>query len=148
MASNPAVSLTCPDSREEDKPRNGSGSGGRCDSESDAGAAAKSLAQLCSRDKEERAAALEELRQRLLVCSGSDRSESTQLSKKTLVHLLRLSKSCPLQELRLRVTELLWIAQVTVVIDNFLYSIITTTVIVINMKCVTLRPVYFFIIIS
>lgn len=89
------------------------GSGGshryRYESESDA---VKSLARLCSRDEEERAAALEELSQGVQACLALDRPGSAQLGKQTLLHLLRLSLSCPLQEVRGRATELLRTAQV------------------------------------
>ncbi|XP_061753076.1 sestrin-2 [Nerophis ophidion] len=71
----------------------------------------KSLARLCSRDEEERAAALEELSRGVLVCLGLDRPGSTRLGKDTLLHLLRLSSSCPLAEVRARATELLRAAQ-------------------------------------
>ncbi|XP_074469385.1 sestrin-2 isoform X1 [Sebastes fasciatus] len=88
------------------------GSGGshryRYESESDA---VKSLARLCSRDEEERAAALEELSQGVQACLALDRPGSAQLGKQTLLHLLRLSLSCPLQEVRGRATELLRTAQ-------------------------------------
>lgn len=94
-----------------------SGSGRSCryqsESESDAAApTAKSLARLCSRDEEERAAALEELSQGVLESLGLDRPGSARLSKQTLLHLLRLSGSCPLREVRERATELLRTAQV------------------------------------
>ncbi|XP_061787476.1 sestrin-2 [Nerophis lumbriciformis] len=87
----------------------------RCQSETgadDGGAPTmKSLARLCSRDEEERAAALEELSRGVLVCLGLDRPGSTRLGKDTLLHLLRLSSSCPLAEVRARATELLRAAQ-------------------------------------
>jgi len=84
----------------------------RYESESDVGLTVKCLARLCSRDEEERAAALEELSQEVLACLGPDRRGSAQLSRQTLLHLLRLSRSCPLQEVRGRATELLRTAQV------------------------------------
>lgn len=87
----------------------------RYQSESDVGSTVKSLARLYSRDEDERAAALEELRQGFLMCLGLDRSGSPRMSKETLLHLLRLSRSCPLQEVRDRAAELLRIAQVTLV---------------------------------
>ncbi|XP_056274394.1 sestrin-2 [Pseudoliparis swirei] len=83
----------------------------RYESESDVGLTVKCLARLCSRDEEERAAALEELSQEVLACLGPDRRGSAQLSRQTLLHLLRLSRSCPLQEVRGRATELLRTAQ-------------------------------------
>ncbi|XP_054619264.1 sestrin-2 isoform X2 [Dunckerocampus dactyliophorus] len=85
----------------------------RCESDdTDSGAPTmKSLARLCSRDEEERVAALEELSQGVLVCLGLDRPGSTRLGKETLLHLLRLSSSCPLAEVRARATELLRAAQ-------------------------------------
>ncbi|XP_051926659.1 sestrin-2 [Hippocampus zosterae] len=75
------------------------------------GTTMKTLARLCSRDEEERAAALEELSQGVLVCLGLDRPGSTRLGKETLLHLLRLARSCPLREVRSRATELLRAAQ-------------------------------------
>lgn len=102
----------------EDNPRSVSGSGSSCrhlsDSESDICPTAKSLARLCSRDKEERTTALEEMSQKILACLGLDRPGPARLSKQTLLHLLRLSRSCPLQEVRMRATELLCTAQVNV----------------------------------
>ncbi|KAM4549933.1 sestrin-2 isoform 1-T1 [Fundulus diaphanus] len=99
----------------DDNPGQVSGSGGSCrrrsDSESETPSTAKSLARLCSRDKDERTTALEELSQKVLVCLGLDRPGSARLSKQTLLHLLRLSRSCPLEEVRVRATELLWTAQ-------------------------------------
>ncbi|XP_075962510.1 sestrin-2 isoform X1 [Anarhichas minor] len=79
----------------------------RYESESDVGPTVKSLARLCSKDEDERAASLEELSQGVLACLGSDRL----ISKQTLLNLLRLSRSCPLQEVRGRATELLRTAQ-------------------------------------
>ncbi|XP_031709795.1 sestrin-2 isoform X1 [Anarrhichthys ocellatus] len=77
------------------------------ESESDVGPTVKSLARLCSKDEDERAASLEELSQGVLACLGSDQL----ISKQTLLNLLRLSRSCPLQEVRGRATELLRTAQ-------------------------------------
>ncbi|XP_014909650.1 sestrin-2 isoform X1 [Poecilia latipinna] len=99
----------------EDNPRQVSGSGSssrhHSDSESEICPTTKSLARLCSRDKDERATALEKLSEKILVCLELDRTGSARLSKETLLHLLRLSRSCPLQEVRMRATELLCIAQ-------------------------------------
>ncbi|XP_077446096.1 sestrin-2 [Stigmatopora argus] len=75
------------------------------------GPSMKTLARLCSRDEEERAAALEELSRGVLVCLGLDRPRSTRLGKETLLHLLRLSRSCPLRDVRARANELLRAAQ-------------------------------------
>lgn len=115
MASNPASGFTC-QANGDKTPGRGSGSGRsrrlQSESESDAGPTVKSLARLCSRDEEERAAALEELSQGVLGCLELDRPGSARLSKQTLLHLLRLSRSCPLQEVRGRATELLRTAQV------------------------------------
>lgn len=82
------------------------------ESESDVASTVKSLARLCSRDEEERAAALEELSQEVMECLELDRPGSARLSKQTLLHLLRLSGSCPLREVRERATQLLRTAQV------------------------------------
>lgn len=85
-------------------------------SESEAGPPAKSLARLCSRDEDERAAALEELSQGVLACLGPerpDRAAPAGPSRETLLHLLRLSRSCPLQEIRGRAAELLRKAKVS-----------------------------------
>lgn len=81
------------------------------ESETDIVLTAKSLSRLCSRNEEERAAALEQLSESVLLCLGLDRPGSTRLGQKTLLHLLRLSLSCPLQEVREKVTELLRAAQ-------------------------------------
>uniref|UniRef100_A0A3Q1GL96 Sestrin 2 n=1 Tax=Acanthochromis polyacanthus TaxID=80966 RepID=A0A3Q1GL96_9TELE len=114
MASKPVPDFKC-QANGENAPGGGSGSGRsghyQSESESDGGPTAKSLARLCSRDEEERTAALEELSQEVLVCLGLDRRHSARLSKQTLLHLLRLSTSCPLQEVRERATELLQTAQ-------------------------------------
>lgn len=126
------ASLTCLDNGEDNpKKVTGSGSGVLCrfksDSESDSGPVAKSLARLCSRDEGERASALEELSQKVLVRLGMDRSDSEQLSKQTLLQLLRLSNSCPLQEVRAKATDLLRTAQVRSILytysANVLYKI-------------------------
>lgn len=106
---NPAAGLTC-------RPK-GAGDAGseRCryQSESDIGPTVKSLSRLCSRDEDERAAALEDLSQGVLTRLGTlDRPGSARLEKETLLHLLRLSRSCPLPEVRDRAAELLRTAQV------------------------------------
>ena len=115
MASNPVPGLTC-QANGENKPGRVSDSSRSChhqsESEPDVGPTVKSLARLCSRDEDERAAALEELNQGVLVCLELDRPGSARLSKETLLHLLRLSMSCPLQDVRERATELLRTAQV------------------------------------
>ncbi|XP_039978269.1 sestrin-2 isoform X1 [Xiphias gladius] len=114
MASNPVAGFTCHANGEKTTGRV-SGSGRLCrhqsELESDVAPTMKSLARLCSRDEEERAAALEELSQQVLVGLGLDRPGSERLSKQTLLHLLRLSRSCPLQEVRGRAAELLRTAQ-------------------------------------
>lgn len=97
-------------------PDTGGSSRYRSDSESEIYPTAKSLSRLCSRDRDERAAALEELSQKVLVCLGLDRPGSARLSKQTLLHLLRLSRSCPLQEVRMRASELLCTAQVMLIL--------------------------------
>lgn len=113
MASNPVAGFPCQPNGESPAGRvSGSDRSGRLLSESDVGPAVKSLARLCSRSEGERAEALEELSQEVLVCLGLDRPGSARLSKQTLLHLLRLSRSCPLQEVRERATELLRAAQV------------------------------------
>ncbi|XP_023267908.1 sestrin-2-like isoform X2 [Seriola lalandi dorsalis] len=114
MASNPAAGFTC-QANGQNTPGRVSGSGPSClyqsESDPDVVAIVKSLDRLCSRDEEERASALEELSQGILECLGLDRPGSARLSKQTLLHLLRLSRSCPLQEVRGRATELLRTAQ-------------------------------------
>lgn len=114
MDSNPVAGLTC-QANGENMPGRVSGCGRsrrhQSESEPDVGPTAKSLARLCSRDEDERAAALEELSQGVLVCLGLDRPGSARLTKQTLLHLLRLSCSCPLEEVRGRATELLRTAQ-------------------------------------
>lgn len=83
------------------------------ESETDIVPTAKSLSRLCSRDDKERAAALEQLTESVLICLGLDQPGSNRLSQKTLLHLLRLSLSCPLREVREKATELLRAAQVS-----------------------------------
>ena len=85
----------------------------RSESESDVAPTVKSFARLCSRDEDERVAALEELSQQVLACLGLDRPGSARLSRRTLLHLLRLSRSCPLQEVREKAADLLRTAKVT-----------------------------------
>lgn len=118
MAGNPATGSTCP-ANGDDTP--GVSSCGRScrhrpepepEPEPDVDPTVKSLARLCSRDQDERAAALEELSRGVLLRLVLDRPGSARLSKQTLLHLLRLSRSCPLQEVRGRATELLRAAQV------------------------------------
>lgn len=115
----------------EKAPGGVSASGRSCrhqsESESDGGPAVRSLARLCSRDEEERAAALEELSQGVLVGLGLDRHGSARLSKQTLLHLLRLSRSCPLQDVRGRATELLRTAQVMLRYYTYRYFILITS---------------------
>lgn len=81
------------------------------ESETDIVPTAKSLSRLCSKDDEERAAALQQLTESVLRCLGLDRPGSNRLSQKTLLHLLQLSLSCPLREVREKATELLRAAQ-------------------------------------
>lgn len=110
MGSNPATGLTC---RPKGLPERVSGSERfRYQSESDIGPTMKSLSRLCSRNEDERAAALEELSQGVLLCLGLDGTSPARLGKETLLHLLRLSCSCPLREVRERAAELLRTAQV------------------------------------
>lgn len=112
MASHCESDVTCQANGENTPGRvSGSGSRHRSESETDVGPTVKSLARLCSRDEEERAAALEELSQGVLVCLGLNQPGKARLSKQTLLHLLRLSQSCPLQEVQERATELLRTAQ-------------------------------------
>ncbi|XP_056876901.1 sestrin-2 isoform X1 [Takifugu flavidus] len=109
MGSNPATGLTC---RPKGPPERVSGSERfRYQSESDIGPTMKSLSRLCSRNEDERAAALEELSQGVQLRLGLDGTSSARLGKETLLHLLRLSCSCPLQEVRERAAELLRTAQ-------------------------------------
>lgn len=116
MATNPVAGDTC-QANGETTTGGVFGSGRSCrhrpESETDAGPSLKSLARLCSRDEEERAAALEELSQEVLMSLRLSQPGSARLSKRTLLHLLRLSRSCPLQEVRARATELLRSAEVT-----------------------------------
>lgn len=110
MGSNPATGLTC---RPKGAPERESGSERfRYQSESDIGPTVNSLSRLCSRNEDERAAALEELSQGVLLRRGPDGPSSARLGKETLLHLLRLSCSCPQQEARERAAELLRTAQV------------------------------------
>lgn len=111
MGSNPAAGLTCRPKGASNAPETVSE---RCryQSESDIGPTVKSLSRLCSRDEEERAAALEDLSQGVLTRLEPDRPGPARLEKDTLLHLLRLSRSCPLPEVRERAAELLRTAQV------------------------------------
>lgn len=70
------------------------------------------FSRLCSRDEAERAEALKELTQSVMSRLGLDRTGSARLDKHTLLQLLRVSRSCPLQEVRERAAELLRTAQV------------------------------------
>ncbi|XP_058475900.1 sestrin-2 isoform X1 [Solea solea] len=113
MASYPAAAFAS-QANGDNTPGRGSGGDRLChhtEIESDIVPTAKSLTRLCSRDEDERVAALEELSQRVLVCLGLDKPGSARLSKQTLLQLLRLSRSCPLREVRERATELLRTAQ-------------------------------------
>ncbi|XP_030268465.1 sestrin-2 isoform X1 [Sparus aurata] len=114
MANNPVAGFNG-QANGEKTPGRLSGSGHSChhqsETESDVGQSVKCLSRLCSRDEDERAAALEELSQGVMVRLGLDRRGSARLSKETLLHLLRLSRSCPLQEVRGRASELLRTAQ-------------------------------------
>ncbi|KAM7384174.1 hypothetical protein PAMA_011496 [Pampus argenteus] len=114
MASDPTTGFTCRTNVEKASGTVAASSRPcryQSESESDGGPAVRSLVRLCSRDEGERAAALEELSQEVLAGLGQDRPGSSRLSKQTLLHLLRLSRSCPLQEVRGRATELLRTAQ-------------------------------------
>ncbi|KAM9838894.1 sestrin-2 isoform 2-T2 [Aulostomus maculatus] len=111
MASEPTPGLTCRVNGGQDESGSGRAHRHRSESETEGGPTLKSLARLCSRDEEERAAALEELSQEVLLCLGVDRPGSAQLSRQTLLHLLRLSRTCPLEEVRGKTTELLRTAQ-------------------------------------
>jgi len=87
---------------------------------------AKTFTRLSGRDPEDRAAALEELTQAVLTrldldhrdldldldpdCQGAG---SERLCRATLLRLLRLSRSCPLPEVRERAAKLLRTAQVS-----------------------------------
>ncbi|KAF3707503.1 Sestrin-1 [Channa argus] len=112
MATNPVAGVTCQADGENTPGVCGSGRSCRhqSESETDVGLTFKSLARLCSRDQKDRAAALEELSQEFVACLGRDQPGSARL-KQTLLHLLRLSRSCPLQDVRGRATELLRSAQ-------------------------------------
>ncbi|CAN9503975.1 unnamed protein product [Ophioblennius macclurei] len=122
MASNRATGVHCRANGDDDDddPGQGSGSGsgrsGRHESEceSDGGATVKNLSRLCSRDEEERNAALEELSLGVEACLNLnlDRPASSRMSRQTLLHLLRLSRSCPLPVVRERAAKLLRTAQV------------------------------------
>lgn len=112
MGSNPAAGLTCRPKGASAPERLPGSERRRYQSESDIGPISKSLSRLCSRDEDERAAALEELSQGVLTRLGLDRPGSAQLGEETLLQLLRLSRSCPLQEVRERAAELLQTAQV------------------------------------
>ncbi|XP_056439047.1 sestrin-2 [Gadus chalcogrammus] len=81
------------------------------ESEPDLGPNPKTFTRLCSRDEEDRAAALDELTQAVLARLGLDRPGSERLCASTLLHLLRLSRSCPLSEVRERAAKLLRTAQ-------------------------------------
>lgn len=112
MGSNPAVGLTSRPKGANAPERLSGSERPRYQSESDIGPIAKSFSRLCSRSEEERAAALEELSQGVLMRLELGRPGSDRLGKETLLHLLRLSRSCPLQEVRERAAELLRTAQV------------------------------------
>lgn len=112
MGSNPAVGLTSRPKGANAPERLSGSERPRYQSESDIGPIAKSLSRLCSRSEEERAAALEELSQGVLMRLELGRPGSDRLGIETLLHLLRLSRSCPLQEVRERAAELLRTAQV------------------------------------
>lgn len=115
MASNPAAGVACRPNGNKASPGAVSGADRSrrylSESEPDVCGTAKSLSRLCSRDEGERAAALEELSQWVRVCLERDRPASARLSKDTLLCLLRLSRSCPLEEVRARATELLQTAR-------------------------------------
>lgn len=111
-SNNPAAGLTCRPKGANAPERLSGSERRRYQSESDIGPIAKSVSRLCSRDAEERAAALEELTQGVLMRLELDRPGSAPLGKEALLHLLRLSRSCPLQEVRERAAELLRTAQV------------------------------------
>lgn len=116
MGSNPTTGFTC---RPKGPPENVSGSERfRYQSESDIGSTVKSLSRLCSRDEDERAAALEELSQGVLLRLRLDGTSTARLGKETLLHLLRLSCSCPLLEVRETAAELLRAAQVRRDLEN------------------------------
>ncbi|XP_041759373.1 sestrin-2 isoform X1 [Coregonus clupeaformis] len=81
------------------------------ESEPELGPNPKNFSRLCSRDEAERAEALEELTQSVMSRLGLDRPGSARLEKHTLLQLLRVSRSCPLPEVRERAAELLRTAQ-------------------------------------
>lgn len=113
MASNPKAGFACrSNSNKALGPVSDAGRPRRyvSESEPDLCGTAKSLSRLCSRDEGERAAALEELSQWVRVCL--DQPGSARLSKDTLLCLLRLSHSCPLEEVRVKAQKLLHTAQV------------------------------------
>lgn len=115
MASEPVAGFTCRSNGDNTTgPVSGSDRSRRyqSESESDVCTSGKGSARLCSRDENERAAALEELRQGVLTSLAPGRTGSARLSKVTLLYLLRLSRSCPLREVREGATELLRAAQV------------------------------------
>lgn len=112
MGSNPAADLPCRPEGAEAPERQSGSERRRYQSESEFGPIAKSFSRLCSRDEDERAAALEELSQGVLTGLEADRPGSARLGKETLLHLLRLSRSCPLPEVRERAAGLLRTAQV------------------------------------
>lgn len=116
MASEPVAGFTCRSNGDNTTgPVSGPDRSRRyqSESESDVCTSVKGSARLCSRDENERAAALEELRQGVLTSlAAPDRTGSARLSKVTLLYLLRLSRSCPLREVREGATELLRAAQV------------------------------------
>lgn len=115
MASNPSAGFACrSNSNKAPGPVPDTGRPRRymSESEPEVCGTAKSLSRLCSRDEGERAAALEELSQWVRVCLEQERPGSGRLTKDTLLCLLRLSRSCPLEEVRVRATELLQTAQV------------------------------------
>ncbi|KAK0132832.1 Sestrin-1 [Merluccius polli] len=116
MASESAVSAAA----EPRRPSVGGGGGSSrfrhsesdSDSEPDLGPTPKTFTRLCSRDAADRAAALEELTRAVLARLGLDRRPgSERLSKPSLLRLLRLSRSCPLPEVRERAAKLLRTAQ-------------------------------------
>lgn len=70
------------------------------------------LARLCSRDEKERAAALEALSRGVLSSASPGADGEPGLQRDTLLHLLRVSRTCPLPDIRERAAELLRMAQV------------------------------------
>uniref|UniRef100_A0A3B3SER0 Sestrin 2 n=1 Tax=Paramormyrops kingsleyae TaxID=1676925 RepID=A0A3B3SER0_9TELE len=69
------------------------------------------LARLCSRDEKERAAALEALSRGVLSSASPGADGEPGLQRDTLLHLLRVSRTCPLLDIRERAAELLRMAQ-------------------------------------